>query len=59
MRLPKAFMQNEITMTELQILQGVTKIFKMFLKIPGDSNLKNKHLGGKFYQRYLHTSGGS
>ena len=30
MRLPKAFRQNEIAMTELQILQGVTKIFKMF-----------------------------
>ena len=59
MRLPKAFRQNEIAMTELQILQGVTKIFKMFKKIPGDSNLKNRHLGGKFDQRYLHTSGGS
>ena len=30
MRLPKAFRQNEIAKTELQILQGVTKIFKKF-----------------------------
>ena len=49
---------KEIT-NQQGIFQGVNNIFKMFKKNPGDSNLKNRHLGGKFDQRYLHTSGGS
>ena len=32
MRLPKAFRQNEIAMTEFQISKGVTKIVKDIFK---------------------------